>query len=147
MMRVYTIFVIIVIAGYYLGGKVFKSKDPVQDLLEYSTTHPNPTWSPKVVYWVGVYHYQKTHYPKAQEVMTQLLLDYPTCQYAAPALMTLGYAAEENHDWEMAKSSAKQYIEQFPKGDDIEIAQKRLEMIKYRHGESVAPFPIKDVPR
>lgn len=144
MMKAYTIFVVIVLACYYLGGKVIKTKDPIHDVLEYAKTEKHPVWSPRLIYWIGTYQFQKSMYPEAQETLTYLLIEYPTCQYAAAGLISLGTSAEENRDWNMAKSSMQQYVEQFPKGEDKQLALKRLEMYKYKHGEDVPPFPKKD---
>lgn len=144
MMKAYTIFVVIVLAFYYLGGKVIKTKDPIHDVLEYAKTEKDPVWSPRLIYWIGTYQFQRDEYEKAQDTLTYLLIEYPTCQYAPVSLINLGTSAEQLNNWKMAKSAMQQYIDLFPKGEDAALARKRLDMYTYKHGEDIPPFPKKD---
>lgn len=126
--------------AYYYVSTTYK----IHDALVYAQKHPDPKSAPRIIYYVGFYHYQKSEYPQAQEAFTQLLLDYPTCQYEASALFYLGDVSEQLKNWDLAKSSLARYVERFPSGKDREIVSKKLELIKYHHGMDVPEFPSRE---
>ncbi|MBI3553990.1 MAG: tetratricopeptide repeat protein [Elusimicrobia bacterium] len=103
------------------------------DTLVYAKKHPQASWSQPTEYYIGLAYYQRADYQKSQEAFSQLLTDFPTGQYEAPGLMHLEDSAEYNHDWETARTAAKQYLDDFPNGKDIEIMRKRMEMLNYQH--------------
>ena len=116
----------------------------IHDALVYAQKHPDPVTAPKIEYYVGFYHYQKSEYPQAQEAFTTLLMDYATCQYEERALYYLGDAAEASNNWDLAKASLARYIDHFPDGKDRELVGKKLEMIRYHHGMDVPDFPSRE---
>lgn len=115
--------------GYYYVSNHFE----FHDTLVYAKKHPDPKWSPAIEYYVGTIYYQRESYQKAQEAFTQLLTDYPTAQYAPSALVRLSDAAQHNGDWGVAKDALTRYIEEYPDGKDLQVVQKRLELVKYKH--------------
>ena len=138
MMKTYIVVVCLIYGLYYLGSKNVHGP---QDALVYAQKHPDPKWSPRIDYWVGMYYYHRGDFPKAQEAFTQLLTDYPTGQYAADGLQLLGFAAEENHDWAPAKGALYRYIQEYPDGKERAVVDKKLELIKYHHPGDFGPFP------
>jgi TolA-binding protein len=106
----------------------------LENSARFVSTHKNASWAPRAAYYIAVVYEQRENYPKAQEAFSQLLTDYPTCQYAPSALIKLDSAAENNADWETAKSSLVRYLEEFPDAPQKELATKRLEMLRYKHG-------------
>ena len=99
------------------------------DTMVYAQKHPQATWAPGVEYSVGLVYYQRADYPKAQEVFTQLLTDFPTGQYSAKALLRLSETAEENRDYSTAKDAVARYIDEYPDGPDRQVAERRKEML------------------
>jgi TolA-binding protein len=99
------------------------------DTMTYAQKHPQASWAPQVEYSVGLVYYQRADYPKAQEVFTQLLTDFPTGQYSAKALLRLSEVAEENRDYQTAKESVARYIDEYPDGPDRQIAERRKELL------------------
>ena len=138
MMKAYIIIVTLAYGIYYLGSKNVHSP---YEALAYAKKNPDPKYAPMIDYYVGKYYFHRGEYTKAQEAYVQLLLDYTTSQYQAMALVSLGTAAEENHDYEMAKGALTRYTKEFPDGPDKEAVAHKLELIKYKHGFDVVPFP------
>lgn len=126
---------LLILAGLY-GAYYYASRHfEFHDTLVYAQKNPQEKWSPAVEYYVGMAYYQRADYPKAQEAFTQLLTAHPTAYaYLPKTLIRLSDAAEYNRDWDTAKQALSQYLEQFPEGKDAEMARKRLELLKYRHG-------------
>ena len=125
-----TVFILLALYGaWYYASRHFE----FHDTLTYAKKNPQARWAPAVDYYVGLVYYQRAQYDKAQEALTQLLTDYPTCQYAASALVHLDDAAEYSHDWEVARSALKRYVEEYPHEGDIEVMRKRLELLNYQH--------------
>jgi len=129
-MNTYIMVVALICGSYYYVSRHVH----FHDSLAYAKKNPDPVWAPKIDYYVGMIYYRRSEYPLAQEAFTQLLTDYPTCQYAASALITLAGAAQENRDFKVARDALVRYVEEFPDGKDITVARKQLEIIKYRHG-------------
>ena len=125
-------FILVVLAlagGYYYVSRHFE----FNDTLVYAKKHPESRYAPAIDYYVGTIYYQRENYGKAQEAFTQLLTDFPTTQYAPTALERLSDAAEYNGDWQTAKDSLQRYVEEYPNGKDMQVVQKRLELLKYHH--------------
>ena len=124
------VFILLALYGaWYYASRRFE----FHDTLTYAKKNPQAHWAPAVDYYVGLVYYQRARYDKAQEALTQLLTDYPTCQYAASGLVHLDDVAEYNHDWETARAALKRYVEEYPQGHDIEVMRKRLELLNYQH--------------
>ena len=104
-----------------------------ESMLVYAKKHPQASWVPATEYYVGMMYYQRENYGKANEVLKQLLTDFPTCQYVPGALVRYEDVAETNHDWDTAKAVANRYVEDYPNGGDIEVMRKRLELLNYHH--------------
>lgn len=123
------IFVFVVLYGtYWYASNRFN----FSDTLVYAKKHPEASWAPAADYYIGLVYYQRAEYPKAQEAFTQLLTDYSTGPYTAKGLLRLAAAAEENRDYEVARQSLQRFIEEFPDHKDKQVAEQRMEYIKFK---------------
>lgn len=102
------------------------------DVVVYTKAHPDPKLSPKTDYFVGMATYLRSDYPTSIEAFTQLLTDYPTCQYAPKAMLRLGTMYSEQQKWEDARIQFQRYIEEYPSGPDIETVKNKYESIKFK---------------
>ena len=102
------------------------------DTLVYAKKNPQASWAPAVDYYVGIVYYQRSEYPAAQAAFTQLLTDYSTGPYTSRGLLRLSLAAQENRDYEVARQSLQRFIEEFPDHKDRQVAEHRLEAIKFK---------------
>ncbi len=132
-MKIYVIVCLIGIGIWYGYGKYAGALSPMEMALEHSRKNPNPDWSPRIQYWVGVVYFQQAKYRPAQETFQGLLKEYPTCQYAPDSLFKLNLAAQENREWEVAKGALARYIEEYPKGDNAAAAKTGLDQLRYNH--------------
>lgn len=128
-MKKFLVVILLLYGAYYYASTHFK----FEDTLVYAKKHPEAKWAPAVGYYVGMVYYQRGDYERSQQAFTQLLTDFPTCHYAPTALVRLDDSAEYNHDWETAKAALTRYAEEYPKGKDIELVTKKLEILKYQH--------------
>lgn len=102
------------------------------DTLVYAKKNPQASWAPAADYYIGLVYYQRADYPKSQEAFTQLLTDYSTGPYTARGLMRLSQVAMENRDYETARQSLARFLEEFPDNKERNVAEQRLEFIKFK---------------
>lgn len=102
------------------------------DTLVYAKKNPHASWAPATDYYVGLVYFQRAEYSKSQAAFTQLLTDYSTGPYTSRGLMRLSQVAMENKDYETARQSLARFIEEFPNDKDKNIAEQRLEYIKFK---------------
>lgn len=123
------IFIVAVLYGTYWYAS---TRFNFADTLVYAKKNRQASWAPAADYYIGLVYYQRAEYPKAQEAFTQLLTDFSTGPYTAKGLIRLASAAEENRDYEVARQSLQRFIEEFPDHKDKGVAEKRLELIKFK---------------
>ncbi|MFA6003435.1 MAG: tetratricopeptide repeat protein [Elusimicrobiota bacterium] len=126
----YIVLILAVAGGYYYVSRHCNLANAERLISE----HKGASWAPRARYTVALFYDQREDYPKAQEAFTRLLSEYPTCQYVPSVLIHVDEVAQENQDWAAAKAALARYVEEFPEGKDIELARKRLEMLRYHHG-------------
>jgi TolA-binding protein len=132
-MKIYIIVCLIGIGAFYGYEKYSGQMTPLEAALDHAKKKPDPVWSPRIQYWVGMIYYQRSEFPQAQATFNALLTDYPTCHYAPDGLIKLNLAAQENKDWETAKAALARYVEEYPKEKQIDMARKSLEQLRYNH--------------
>jgi TolA-binding protein len=116
--------------GYYYFGRHVS----LDSSLRYVSRNKGASWAPRANYVIGFLYHQREEHDKAKAAFTQLLTDYPTCQFAAPGLFYLEDSAESTRDWQTAKEALERYLEEHPDGKKIEIMRKRREMLRYQRG-------------
>jgi outer membrane protein assembly factor BamD (BamD/ComL family) len=126
----YTLVVLALFGGYYYISR----HASLESSMKYVTEHKGASWAPRANYTIGFIYREREEHGKAQEAFTQLLTDYPTCQFAASGLFYLEDAAESTHDWGVAKTALDRYLEEYPDGKYIPIMRQRREMLRYQHG-------------
>jgi outer membrane protein assembly factor BamD (BamD/ComL family) len=99
------------------------------DTLDYAKKNKEKPWSSAIAYSVGMVYYQRDDYPKAQEVFTGLLTDYPTGQYTPRAMLRLSEVADRNRDFQTEKDILDRFTTEYPDHPDRLIATKRRELL------------------
>ncbi len=120
---------IIACAAYSYWGQNYH----MHDLLVYAQKHPKAGWSAAAEYYIGFIYYQRSEFAQASEAFSALVKDHPKDSHVPRALFLLADSAESRRDWDQAKDNLARYIEDFPEGKDIEMAKRRLDMLKYNH--------------
>lgn len=113
---------------YWYASNKFK----FEDTLVYARRNPQASWSVATEYYVGLVYYQRGEYAKAQDTFTQMLVVHSTGPYSASALLKLSLAAEENRDYATARESLQRFIDEYPNDKNRNIAEQRLEVIKFK---------------
>lgn len=109
-----------------------RTRYTLQDALALSRERPSPTVSPMVDYYAGMAYYMRDRYEPAVRAFTQLLTDYPTCQYAPRGLLRLGDSYERLSNWDGAREAYEKYMERFPEGRNIQLVRGKYEYIKFK---------------
>lgn len=130
-MRTYVLIVLTIAGAYYFVTRKVKLDDP----LAYSAKYRSKSWAPAADYYIGLAYYERGDYPRAQAAFTQLLGDHATSYYAPKGLMYLADSAEENRDYAAAKEALARYLDEYPEGKEKDRAAKKLELLRYRHGQ------------
>lgn len=119
----------LIAAGLLWGGYWYASRRyDFQSALAYAKENPSPKLAPAIDYYVGLAYYQRAEFDKSQAAFTQLLADYPTCQYAPQGLLRLSEVAMENKDYDTVRSSLQSFLERYPDHPQRQMATKRLEL-------------------
>jgi TolA-binding protein len=125
----YLAIILVLYGAYYFANRHYQ----LHDALLYAKKHPEAKWAPALDYYVGTAYYLRDNHANSEEAFSQLLTDYPTCQYAPSAMVRLDDSAEENRHWDVARQALKQYVENYPDGRDIGIVRRKLELLNYNH--------------
>lgn len=123
---------LIVVACFYGVYWYASSRFNFADTLVYAKKNPQASWAPAADYYVGMVYYQRGDYAKSQEAFTQLLSDYATGPYIARGLLRRSEVAMENRDWQVARESLERFLAEYPNHPDVRVAEKRLEMSKFK---------------
>lgn len=123
---------IVVFAVFYGVYWYASNRFDFADTLVYAKKNPQASWAPAADYYVGLVYMQRAEYGKSQEAFTQLLTDYSTGPYTDRGLLRLSQVAMENRDYETARQSLTRFLEEFPQHKERNIAEKRLEYIKFK---------------
>ena len=127
-MNKFWIFVALVVGGWwYVTHHV-----NFDSTLEYTRSHKDKDWAPKVDYWIGIAYYQRTDYDHAKAAFNQILTEYPTSYYSAHALLKLSEMAEDNREWAASRDALSKYLEDYPDDPERKIAERRFEIIRNR---------------
>ena len=130
----YLIIALLAYGGYFYFNHHLYEIHQLHDSLAYARKYPDSNVSPAIDYYAGNIYYARAEYPQAQEAFAQLLTDYPTAQYVPTALVRLEDSAENNKDWDTARTAAGKYIDDYPGGEETNLMRQRLEMVNYHHG-------------
>lgn len=116
---------ILIAAGYYA-----RRQYTAQDVLAYSKSHPDDRYSPALDYYIGMGYFLKSRYEPAAQAFSQLLTDYPTCQYAEKGFLRLGESYEELRQWTEAKETYQKYLDLYPDGKNKSLIQNKIDVFK-----------------
>jgi TolA-binding protein len=116
------------IGGWYWAKENLQS----QKIMAYAQKKKDPQLSPKIEYYLGLYHETRTEYPRAVQVFEQLLTDYPSSQFAASALIKLAASYERNGRRDDALNAYRTYLERWPNGDRAGLAQSNADRLANR---------------
>ena len=124
---------LLIVAALFYGVYWYASRRfSFGDTLVYAHQRQWASWAQPTDYYAGLVYYQRGDYPKAQEALTQLATDYSTGPYLAKGLMRLSEVAEENRDWPAEREALERFTRDYPDDPEIRLAEKRLELVKFK---------------
>ena len=97
---------------------------------EFLAAHPNGTYTPNALYWLGESYYVTQNYQLAQEQFQALLDRYPTHDTAAGALLKVGLAQFGLKQVDAAERTLADVANRYPGTDAARTAADRLNAIQ-----------------
>ena len=92
--------------------------------------HPQGSYAPNALYWLGESYYVTQNYPLAEEQFRALLQRYPTSDKAPGALLKIGLSQYGQRDLDAAETTLTQVGSQYPGTDAARTAADRLRAIQ-----------------
>lgn len=109
------------------AGQYVQSAELFQDFLQ---QHPNGSYTPNALYWLGESYYVTQNYPLAQEQFQALLDRYPTHDKAAGALLKVGLSQYGAREYAAAERTLSEVTSRYPGTDAARTAADRLSAIQ-----------------
>jgi tol-pal system protein YbgF len=109
------------------AGQYVQSAELFQDFLQ---QHPNGSYTPNALYWLGESYYVTQNYPLAQEQFQALLDRYPTHDKAAGALLKVGLSQYGAREYDDAERTLSEVTARYPGTDAARTAADRLSAIQ-----------------
>jgi len=119
-------------AAYNLAFGVLKNGDYTQSaqlFLDFLQTHPNGTYAPNALYWLGESYYAAGDYATAQTQFGALIQRYPEHDKAAGGLLKLALSQLGQGNLQQAEEMLTQVTSRFPGSAAAKTAQERLQML------------------
>lgn len=92
--------------------------------------HPDGTYAPNALYWLGESYYVTGNYAMALSRFQTLLDRYPTHDKAAGALLKVGLSQQGLQQLDAAQRSFEQVIARYPASDAARTARDRLQALE-----------------
>lgn len=109
------------------NGDYAESAQRFQSFLD---QHPQGSYAPNALYWLGESYYVTQNYPLAEEQFRALLQRYPTSDKAAGALLKVGLSQFGQKDLDGAEATLADVGNQYPGTDAARTAADRLRAIQ-----------------
>ena len=109
------------------GGRYVDAARLFQAFLE---AHPNGTYTPNALYWLGESYYVTQNYALAQEQFQALLDRYPTHDKAAGALLKVGLSQQGLRQLDAAEATYNKVLGKYPGTEAARVADDRLRAIQ-----------------
>lgn len=92
--------------------------------------HPDGSYAPNALYWLGESYYVTQNYPLAQAQFQSLLARYPTHDKAPGALLKVGLSQYGQQDLDAAERTLQDVVTRYPGSDAARTAADRLGAIQ-----------------
>jgi len=118
--------------AYNLAFQALKTGDygqSAQLFLDFLQTHPNGTYAPNALYWLGESYYAAGDYSMAQTQFNALIQRYPAHDKAAGGLLKLALSQLSQGNMQQAEEILAQVTTRFPGSDAARTAQERLQTL------------------
>ena len=109
------------------AGRYAESAQQFQAFLD---AHPNGTYAPNALYWLGESYYVTQNYALALEQFQTLLGRYPTHDKTPGALLKVGLSHYGLKQMEAAEATLTQVVQRYPGSDAARTADDRLRAIQ-----------------
>lgn len=96
---------------------------------EYLKSSPDTSLSDNALYWLAECFYQQRKFKLAAENFQKVIDNYPTGNKVPAATLKLGYSYFNIHDYDTSLSILKGLIAQYPKSEEVPLANKMVDKI------------------
>jgi len=118
--------------AYNAAFEALKAGDYSQSaqlFLNFLQSHPDGTYAPNALYWLGESYYASGDYSMAQTQFNVLIQRYPAHDKAAGGLLKLGLSQLSQGNMQQAEEILAQVTARFPGSDAARMAQQRLQSL------------------
>ncbi|MDQ3511427.1 MAG: tol-pal system protein YbgF [Pseudomonadota bacterium] len=98
--------------------------------LAFLDQHPNGSYAPNALYWLGESYYVTQNYERAQRQFQALMKRYPTHDKASGALLKVGLSQLGQRQIDAAERTLEEVVRQYPGTDAARVASDRLGAIQ-----------------
>jgi tol-pal system protein YbgF len=92
--------------------------------------HPQSTYSPNALYWLGEVYYVTRDFETALAQFERLQETYPASSKKPDALLKIGFSHYELDNWDRARAALEQVIADFPGTNYSRLAENRLRTMR-----------------
>jgi len=92
--------------------------------------HPQSTYSPNALYWLGEVYYVTRDFETALAQFERLQETYPDSSKKPDALLKIGFSHYELGNWERARAALEQVIADYPGTNYSRLAENRLRTMR-----------------
>ncbi|MBA3486670.1 MAG: tol-pal system protein YbgF, partial [Lysobacter sp.] len=119
--------------AYDAAFAVLRAGDYTQSarlFLAFLDQHPNGSYAPNALYWLGESYYVTQNYERAQRQFQALMERYPTHDKASGALLKVGLSQLGQRQIDAAERTLEEVVRQYPGSDAARVASDRLGAIQ-----------------
>lgn len=110
--------------------KAGRYADSARLFQQFLQTHPNGSYAPNALYWLGESYYVTQNYQLALEQFQSLHARYPTHDKAPGALLKIGLSEYGLQQLDAAEATLSRVVAQYPGTDAARTADDRLRAIQ-----------------
>ncbi len=110
--------------------KAGRYAESARSFLSFLETHPNGTFTPNAMYWLGESYYVTQNYALAQEQFQTLLDQYPTHDKAGGALLKVGLCQYGLRQLDAAEATLAKVVARYAGTEAARTADDRLRAIQ-----------------
>ena len=114
----------------FLALRETRYADAAEGFDAFLREHPDSTYAPNALYWLGEVYYVTRDFETALEQFERLTQLYPGSAKEADALLKIGFSHYELGQWARARAALEEVIERFPGTNYSRLAENRLRTMR-----------------
>jgi len=114
----------------FLALRETRYADAAEGFDRFLRDHPDSTYAPNALYWLGEVYYVTRDFETALEQFQRLQQTYPESNKQPDALLKVGFSHYELGHWDRARAALEQVIADYPGTNYSRLAENRLRTMR-----------------